>query len=321
MPAIRASEGRGESYGDRDERLSQNKRRSHRCDRRQRPVRHAGPRSARRAARRDPLRRTFGSLRPGEDRRSPGGVPGSPRARPPPLALGAQLPRQHLRFQGSGRRMADLGERRRLDEGRIPAAPHLWCPDQFYDRTRHRQDTFFGDGLVAHVSMADPVCPVLAGELADAAGAAGATVHRGGTYLCMEGPQFSTRAESEIYRGWGVDVIGMTNLQEAKLAREAEICYSTLAMVTDYYCWHESEEDQRRGPDQDPASQRRDHPGGGAAHRRRSLGRAPRARPLPVLRSPESGPHHRPRHHPGRTTLERLAPIVGKYLDVGTPRL
>ncbi len=123
------------------------------------------------------------------------------------------------------------------------APTHIVVPDQFVDRTRHRVDTFFGDGLVAHVSLADPVCPVLAKQLADATEAAGGTVHRGGTYICMEGPQFSTRAESNVYRQWGVDVIGMTNLQEARLAREAEICYSTLAMVTDYDCWHESEED------------------------------------------------------------------------------
>jgi 5'-methylthioadenosine phosphorylase len=115
-------------------------------------------------------------------------------------------------------------------------------PDQFFDRTRHRVDTFFGDGLVAHVSLADPVCGALAAELAECGRRAGAAIHEGGTYLCMEGPQFSTRAESEIYRGWGVDVIGMTNLQEAKLAREAEICYATLAMVTDYDCWHQEEE-------------------------------------------------------------------------------
>ncbi len=115
-------------------------------------------------------------------------------------------------------------------------------PDQFFDRTRHRPDTFFGDGLVAHVSMAHPVCGRLADLLGTAAAQAGATVHQGGTYLCMEGPQFSTRAESLIYRQWRVDVIGMTNLQEAKLAREAEMCYATLAMVTDYDCWHEEEE-------------------------------------------------------------------------------
>ncbi len=115
-------------------------------------------------------------------------------------------------------------------------------PDQFFDRTRHRADTFFGDGLVAHVSLANPVCPDLSELFCDCAREAGARSHRGGTYLCMEGPQFSTRAESDIYRQWGVDVIGMTNLQEAKLAREAEICYATLAMVTDYDCWHEEEE-------------------------------------------------------------------------------
>ena len=115
-------------------------------------------------------------------------------------------------------------------------------PDQFYDRTRHRPDTFFGHGLVAHVSLAKPICPRLIDVFADAAGAAGATVHKGGTYVCMEGPQFSTRAESEIYRSHGVDVIGMTNLQEARLAREAEICYAALAMITDYDCWHETEE-------------------------------------------------------------------------------
>ncbi len=123
------------------------------------------------------------------------------------------------------------------------APTHVVVPDQFYDRTRHRADTFFGDGIVAHVSMADPICPSLRQVLVAAARDADATVHDGGTYLCMEGPQFSTRAESQTYRGWGVDVIGMTNLQEAKLAREAEICYSTLAMVTDYDCWHEGEDD------------------------------------------------------------------------------
>ena len=123
------------------------------------------------------------------------------------------------------------------------APTHVVVPDQFLDRTRHRPDTFFGDGLVAHVSLADPICPGLADLLADNTEAEGATLHRGGTYVCMEGPQFSTRAESNTYRQWGMDIIGMTNLQEAKLAREAEICYSTLAMVTDYDCWHQEEED------------------------------------------------------------------------------
>ena len=114
-------------------------------------------------------------------------------------------------------------------------------PDQFVDRTRGRQSTFFGEGLglVAHISFADPVCPELS-DLAEAAcKTAGVNVKRGGTYLCMEGPAFSTKAESNLYRSWGMDVIGMTNLTEAKLAREAEICYVTISMVTDYDCWHE----------------------------------------------------------------------------------
>ena len=115
-------------------------------------------------------------------------------------------------------------------------------PDQFFDRTRGRISTFFGEGIVGHVSFADPVCKVLADTLYKAAQSVGVRAHKGGTYLCMEGPLFSTRAESNVYRQWGVSVIGMTNLQEAKLAREAEICYSTLAMATDYDCWHVGEE-------------------------------------------------------------------------------
>ena len=111
-------------------------------------------------------------------------------------------------------------------------------PDQFFDRTRGRVSTFFGDGLVAHISFADPICPQMAGVVANACQRAGVNAKKGGVYLCMEGPAFSTKAESNVYRSWGMDVIGMTNLQEAKLAREAEICYVTAAMVTDYDCWH-----------------------------------------------------------------------------------
>jgi len=115
---------------------------------------------------------------------------------------------------------------------------HVVVPDQFIDRTRQRKSTFFGRGLVAHVAFAHPFCRNLSRVMAEACADAGATHHVGGTYVCMEGPQFSTLAESQLYRSWGADLIGMTNLQEAKLAREAEICYSTLAMVTDYDCWH-----------------------------------------------------------------------------------
>jgi 5'-methylthioadenosine phosphorylase len=115
-------------------------------------------------------------------------------------------------------------------------------PDQYLDRTRGRISTFFGDGIVAHISFADPVCPRLADVLQAAARSIQLPIKRGGTYVCMEGPAFSTRAESNLYRSWGMDLIGMTNLQEAKLAREAEICYVTIAMVTDYDCWHDEEE-------------------------------------------------------------------------------
>ncbi|HVH25872.1 MAG TPA: S-methyl-5'-thioadenosine phosphorylase [Vicinamibacterales bacterium] len=114
----------------------------------------------------------------------------------------------------------------------------ILIPDQFLDRTRGRISTFFGRGLVAHIAFAHPVCGELSTIAANSAEAVGARVHRGGTYVNMEGPQFSTLAESKLYRSWGMDVIGMTNLQEAKLAREAEICYATLALVTDYDCWH-----------------------------------------------------------------------------------
>ena len=111
-------------------------------------------------------------------------------------------------------------------------------PDQFFDRTKGRASSFFGRGLVGHVGFAHPFCKILGGIAYDSGKRAGATVHKGGTYVCMEGPQFSTLAESKLYRSWGMDIIGMTNLQEAKLAREAEICYTTIALVTDYDCWH-----------------------------------------------------------------------------------
>ncbi|HEV2992179.1 MAG TPA: S-methyl-5'-thioadenosine phosphorylase [Candidatus Angelobacter sp.] len=116
-------------------------------------------------------------------------------------------------------------------------------PDQFIDRTFHRTSTFFGDGVVAHVGFGDPICQEVACVISQSCKEAGVTGKLGGTYVCMEGPQFSTRAESNLYRSWGADLIGMTNLQEAKLAREAEICYATMAMVTDYDCWHEGHDE------------------------------------------------------------------------------
>ncbi len=121
---------------------------------------------------------------------------------------------------------------------------HIVIPDQFFDRTQgKRESTFFGQGIAGHVQFADPICADLASTLETSAREVGATVHAGGTYICIEGPNFSTRAESQIYRSWGVDIIGMTNIPEARLAREAEICYATVALATDYDCWHEGHDD------------------------------------------------------------------------------
>ncbi len=190
---------------------------------------------------------------------------------------------------------------------------HFVVPDQFIDRTRHRVDTFFGDGLVAHVSLADPLCPRLATLMADAADEAGATVHRGGTYLCMEGPQFSTRAESHLYRQWGVDVIGMTNLQEAKLAREAEICYATYAMITDYDCWHEAEEDVTVEAVIQILMQNAERGQRAVGESVKNLGKGGErscgcgsALQYALITDKSTVPAE---------TLERLAPIVGKYFE------
>ncbi len=164
-------------------------------------------------------------------------------------------------------------------------------PDQFFDRTRGRVSTFFGEGLVAHISFADPVCPELAEVVAAAGRAAGVNIKKGGTYLCMEGPAFSTKAESNVYRSWGMDVIGMTNLQEAKLAREAEICYVTVAMVTDYDCWHPQprRRDGERHHRQPHEERRKRVPGGG-----RSGGPHARGARLPVRLGAGPRHHHRP---------------------------
>lgn len=185
-------------------------------------------------------------------------------------------------------------------------------PHQFIDRTRHRIDTFFGEGVVAHVSLADPVCRELAGALATAARDLDASVHEGGTYICIEGPQFSTRAESNLYRTWGADVIGMTNMQEARLAREAEICYVTMGLVTDYDCWHESESavtvDQvlgylRRNSETAAAILARAIPRIAREERSCSCRDALRSG---ILTPREMMPPHR---------REQLAPIIGRYLN------
>ena len=162
---------------------------------------------------------------------------------------GHRIPPHQINFRANIYGMKKLGAERVISVSAVGSmkeeiAPgHIVVPDQFIDRTKSRIPTFFQDGIVAHVAFADPICGSLAGHLGDAGEAVGATLHRGGTYICMEGPQFSTRAESNLYRTWGVSVIGMTNIPEAKLAREAELCYATLALSTDYDCWHDGHDD------------------------------------------------------------------------------
>ncbi len=160
---------------------------------------------------------------------------------------GHRVPPHQINYRANIHAMKELGVDKIISVSAVGSMKEKLHPgefvvvDQFIDRTRMRKDTFFEDGIVAHVAFADPVCPVLKREAVKACKAAGATVHEGGTYVCIEGPMFSSRAESNVYRGWGVDVIGMTNYQEARLAREAEICYATIALVTDYDCWREEE--------------------------------------------------------------------------------
>jgi 5'-methylthioadenosine phosphorylase len=183
-------------------------------------------------------------------------------------------------------------------------------PDQFFDRTRGRISTFFGGGLVAHVGFAHPVCGELAGIAIESARAVGARVHGSGTYVCMEGPAFSTLAESKAYRSWGFDIIGMTNLQEAKLAREAEICYTTIALVTDYDCWHPEHDSvtvemiianlvQNATTAQKIIAE--------------AVGRSPAARGCGCGRALEHAIITRPEHVPA-DVKRALAPLIGKYL-------
>jgi 5'-methylthioadenosine phosphorylase len=162
---------------------------------------------------------------------------------------GHRIPPFQINFRANIYAMKKIGVRWLLSLSAVGSMKEKIRPgdivvvDQFFDHTRFRPNTFFADGIVGHIPFADPVCPSLAKLAYRAARKVVRRVHRGGTYLCMEGPAFSTRAESRIFRKWGVDVIGMTNMPEAKLAREAEICYATLALATDYDCWHESGED------------------------------------------------------------------------------
>jgi 5'-methylthioadenosine phosphorylase len=197
-----------------------------------------------------------------------------------------------------------------LQERYVPQ--HLVIPDQFFDRTKGRVSTFFGNGLVAHVGFAHPICRRLGAIAYDSCQAAGATVHQGGTYVCMEGPQFSTLAESKLYRSWGMDIIGMTNLQEAKLAREAEICYATIALVTDYDCWH---------PEHDSVTV--DMIVGNLIANAKTaqrviaeaVGRLPYERTCECATALAHAIITRPEYVP-ETVKRDLAPIVGKYLGV-----
>jgi 5'-methylthioadenosine phosphorylase len=198
-----------------------------------------------------------------------------------------------------------------LQERYVPQ--HLVIPDQFFDRTKGRISTFFGRGLVAHVAFAHPVCGPLGRIAHDACHAVGATVHQGGTYVCMEGPQFSTLAESKLYRSWGMDIIGMTNLQEAKLAREAEICYATIALVTDYDCWH---------PDHDSVTVDmiiRNLVANATTAQQviaEAVSRLPYERTCECASALKHAIITRPECIPGSIKRE-LAPIIGKYLAAG----
>jgi len=209
-----------------------------------------------------------------------------------------------------------LGVERILSASAVGSLKHeyrpldILIPDQFFDRTKGRVSTFFGRGLVAHVAFAHPICGSLSATAADAAEHVGAAVHRGGTYVNMEGPQFSTLAESRLYRSWGMDVIGMTNLQEAKLAREAEICYATLALVTDYDCWH---------PDHDSVTvdliiaNLMQNARTAQQTIAEAVSRLTGPRTCACKDALATAIITRPEHIP-RATRDELAPLVGKYL-------
>jgi len=178
-----------------------------------------------------------------------GELEGKPMAFLPRHGIGHRMGPSDINFRANIYAMKKIGANAILSISTVGSMKEKIRPgdivvvDQFFDHTKRRESTFFTDGVVGHISFADPICPILSGIVYDAARNVVKRVHRGGTYLCMEGPIFSTRAESEIYRKWGVDVIGMTNMPEAKLAREAELCYAVMALSTDYDCWHKQAED------------------------------------------------------------------------------
>jgi 5'-methylthioadenosine phosphorylase len=230
--------------------------------------------------------------------------------------VGHRLMPSELNFRANIYGFKTLGVERLLSASAVgslkPEYPpqHIVIPDQFFDRTTGRVSSFFGRGLVAHVGFAHPVCGEVSRVAYESAQAVGAQSHLGGTYVCMEGPQFSTLAESRLYRSWGMDVIGMTNLQEAKLAREAEICYATLALVTDYDCWH---------PEHDSVTVEMivanllQNAKTAQAIIAEVVGRLPAERTCPcatalataIITSPDAIPAQ---------TRQDLAPIVGKYI-------
>jgi 5'-methylthioadenosine phosphorylase len=229
---------------------------------------------------------------------------------------GHRLLPSELNFRANIYGFKTLGVERILSASAVGSLKHeykpldILVPDQFFDRTKGRISTFFGRGLVAHVAFAHPLCGDLSKVAADSAQSVGATVHRGGTYVNMEGPQFSTLAESRLYQSWGMDVIGMTNLQEAKLAREAEICYATLALVTDYDCWHPEHDSvtvdliianlmQNAATAQKTIAE--------------AVGRLNTPRTCTCKDALATAIITRPEHVPEQTKRE-LAPIIGKYM-------
>jgi 5'-methylthioadenosine phosphorylase len=236
----------------------------------------------------------------------------------PRHGVGHRITPSELNFRANIYGFKTLGVERILSASAVGSlreemAPlDLVIPDQFIDRTRGRVGTFFGDGVVGHIAFGDPVCGHLAQVAHEAAVRVGATVHKGGTYVCMEGPAFSTKAESRLYRSWGADVIGMTNLQEAKLAREAEICYATIALVTDYDCWHPDHDHVTVEMIIDNLTQNARTAQQVIAAAVQALVGAPRtcgcgqALATAIITRPELVPDD---------TRQKLAPIMGKYLD------